>query len=858
MARKATIAALVLLAAGWVALPSFLDRLVTQNRAALRQQIEAAFGRAADFADARFSAWRGFSLTAQNFRVADDPHFAATPLIEAKEIRLPLRWLPLFMGRLEIERLVLSEPEIQIVRDERGRLNLWSSPVAAEARWLAWALEIEKGTIAFVDRSAQEPIEITIQSVDLELSERDGNGWRKLRVAANALPGRAREENLAVEGWVKPPEAGADWTSSPLNLWIRTDGLLITNLVRAVPILRDNLADYLGVVGPVRVQARVRGTFLRPDIQDVKLTGAFFGATKPNVRLTGELHCPGEALCDDPSAKGEIDIDSADLERLRKIPALAPIVPEALSAEGPLTLAAKLAGRLSDLQVNARVEARQSTLRLRPWLVKPKGMPASLELAMAVQKDQTRLDKSLLRLHNLKLYLSGSAERSPRQRIVLHARTDGAELSGWERVLAPIAGYRLRGKTQFDLAVVRAFDAAAPRTTIRGNWSVSGASVHDPKTRRRIDEAAFEMVFDGEEGRIADGSLRVGSTPLKLQAVVRNFSDPLVQYVLRSPQVRVADFIEPPFQSSDQMTGFHAMGEIRSANAGAVVRSALFASSGSWQGVGYRNLSADLVWADGDLGIKRLSLEAMGGRLSVDGRLGLADAKRTALDLAVRVKDLDLKEFFAYGYLTPAYPLEGLLSMDGRFYGSGSNWEELRRSLTGKGKVELRSGTLRNFNLAASVLTNLEGLPGVNLVAAGSAPEKDRILAKTDTVFEALGGAFAIEKEKLTVRSLVWRAEDYTAFGDGWIDRDRHTRWEATLVMSPAFSRIVARERGNARFLLDRSGRLVVPFRIEGTLRRPQIKPDVRRLAEIIRNGLLGREPAPRASTTAAERGKRR
>ncbi|MGH7844754.1 MAG: AsmA-like C-terminal region-containing protein, partial [Candidatus Binatia bacterium] len=428
-------------------------------------------------------------------------------------------------------------------------------------------------------------------------------------------------------------------------------------------------------------------------------------------------------------------------------------------------------------------------------------------------------------------------------------RTDGFELAGWEKILPPISRYRLRGKTQFELAVARSFDSRDPRTTIRGNWNLHEVQVHDQQSRRRIEDASAEMVFDGDEARVTDASFRLGSTPMKLQGVLRNFSDPVFQYVLRSPKVRLADLHEVAGQPADAMTAFHATGEIRAGSGTPSIRNALFVSAGSWQGLPYRNLNAEVVWSATSITLKKLSLEALGGDFAASGSFGISDSNRLPLDVGLRVRNLDLNRLPVSGYFNSSYSLEGRLSIDAQFHGNGSSWNELGRSLTGKGSAQLSSGVLRNFNLAGAVLSDVNGLPGVvNLVADGNAAENEAILAKRDTFFDSLEASFSVEKGRLSTQDLVWRTDDYTALGEGWIDLDRSTRWNATLVMAPGFSQLVAQEHRNIRFLLDRNGRLVVPFRVEGTVRRPQIKPDVKRLAEVIQRGLLGRDSAPRRS----------
>ncbi len=57
--------------------------------------------------------------------------------------------------------------------------------------------------------------------------------------------------------------------------------------------------------------------------------------------------------------------------------------------------------------------------------------------------------------------------------------------------------------------------------------------------------------------------------------------------------------------------------------------------------------------------------------------------------------------------------------------------------------------------------------------------------------------------------------------------------------MSPQFTQDLMQEHRNVRHVVDRQGRLAVPFRLEGTLPNVQAKPDIRALGETLQKGLL-------------------
>jgi uncharacterized protein involved in outer membrane biogenesis len=86
--------------------------------------ISLALGRQVDVSSVhiRLLPHPGFDL--ENFVVHDDPAFSAEPVIRSQQVMAELRLSSLLRRRMEIARLSLSEPSLNLVRDREGRWNL--------------------------------------------------------------------------------------------------------------------------------------------------------------------------------------------------------------------------------------------------------------------------------------------------------------------------------------------------------------------------------------------------------------------------------------------------------------------------------------------------------------------------------------------------------------------------------------------------------------------------------------------------------------------------------------------------------------------------------------------------------------
>jgi uncharacterized protein involved in outer membrane biogenesis len=96
------------------------DRL----RMRIARSVGSALGRRVEISSAslRLLPRPGFDL--QNFIVYDDPAFSAEPILRSDEVAASLRLTSLLHGRLEISRLSLTEPSLNLVRNNQGHWNL--------------------------------------------------------------------------------------------------------------------------------------------------------------------------------------------------------------------------------------------------------------------------------------------------------------------------------------------------------------------------------------------------------------------------------------------------------------------------------------------------------------------------------------------------------------------------------------------------------------------------------------------------------------------------------------------------------------------------------------------------------------
>ena len=137
----------------------------------------------------------GFEL--ENFVVHDDPAFSAEPVLRAQEVSAFLRLSSLLRGRLEISRLSLTEPSLNLTRNDDGRWNIEhllertaQTSVAPtgkgryESRPAFPYIEAERGRINFKVGAEKKPFALT--DANYAIWQDSENGWG-MRLRAQPL-----------------------------------------------------------------------------------------------------------------------------------------------------------------------------------------------------------------------------------------------------------------------------------------------------------------------------------------------------------------------------------------------------------------------------------------------------------------------------------------------------------------------------------------------------------------------------------------------------------------------------------------------------------------------------------------------
>ena len=843
------------------ALVQSFKTLAEKNREQVHQELQRFLGKDATFDRFEASWWGGLGFSAQEFRIADNPRFAATPVVRAKELKLGVSLFQLVFGRIVVNSLTFQAPEFQIITDERGLLNLSALPVRKnESRSLATLrttvperkplsvsflvskIKVRNGRVDFIDRSVKEPAEIRVKNVEMDVKGLNPSGKTSIKFAAALSEGLGHD--VKINGVFGPLRQPHDWSQQPVELEMRFDSLSAMLLARALPFLRNRIPRELEVTGPLSLQARLEGTFDRPRITDVALKIPLLGSSNYNAILEGSMEVPEGRPWSEAQLKGKLTLNSLNLTQLRNLPFFKQTLPVALAMEGSVSASSRFEGSWADLRAGVLVKGEKSEIRYRDWLRKPAGRSAEFQAQISRQDKGLVLHESRLSLGASKMMVSGIIEQTAETYLRLKLRSDSSDLATWWRLVSPLPFNGATGTVDWDIVLEKNL-AAADGWKINGKLNLADSEFRHKETGRKIDQLDATIAFLGNAAVLKKGSFRLGSSHVSVAAKVSDLAEPRADYTLRSPELNLMDLPDFPVGNPSQLKNVKASGQIRWQDDVPLLAGTFTSSEGNLEASPYRALQGDITWTPEGLGFKNLSLQAFDGVLRADGYW--AQHELQGFTLKSETESIQLGSLLKQKFPQLKDRIEGHLNFRGRFNAATQNGAIATETLQGSGESSIQHGTIRGFNLIARILPGGGGDSAPSKGASRFPASLASLVERSYTPFDTLKASLRIEGQRIRTDDLLLVTPDYTITGAGWVGFDRTTQWNGMLVFSPRISQELQREYKLIRYLLDRRGRLSIAFRAEGRFPNVNFRPENRALAQVFRRSFPAKAGAPAA-----------
>jgi hypothetical protein len=282
---------------------------VSRLKARIANSISRAVGRPTEIGSVhlRFLPQPGFDL--ENLVIYEDAAFGAEPMLRAQEVTAVVRLWSLARGRLDIARLELTEPSLNLVRRADGRWNLEDllersdrTPLAPTAKSKSEArpgfpyIEASSGRINF--KAGQEKKSYTLLNADFALWQESENTWGA-RLKAEPL---RTDMNLSDTGLLRLSgiwQRAGSLRETPLRFSVEWDRAQLGQLTKLV------MGNDKGWRGTVRLEAALTGV---PAAMQVAVDAAIEDFHRYDISSSRGLnltaHCDGSYSSVEAMARG--------------------------------------------------------------------------------------------------------------------------------------------------------------------------------------------------------------------------------------------------------------------------------------------------------------------------------------------------------------------------------------------------------------------------------------------------------------------------------------------------------------------------------------------------------------------------
>ena len=776
----ALVGVVVLVIAGLLIYASLnLNSIIQANQALILAKASDALGRQVQANEITASVGWGVGVNIKSVQIADDPRFSQQPFIQVGEISCKVAMLPLLAKKLVIKRLTLEQPVIRVIRNPAGELNVESLGKKGHA-------QAQTPPSSGPQPQANAPSTSVEQGLMVAKPAKIGSESAALqRIAVN---------NLAVSGGQIIYQDAAPG-STPIKI-----GDADLEVEGFNPNSSFNIALKFALLS---------------DVQNFKASG------KIGPLLHGDALDPRQV----PFAM-KMTLGPLTLDRLRGVPQVGPKIPAKLSMPDPVSLQLRADGTVDAVAFEVVADLTSSRIVYLGLFNKPAGM------ALKVKANGNRRGTALaVSQANLTLAdLQAKASNISLDKGAVSAKVDSNRFSldSLAKTIAAMAKYDASGKAEMHIDAKVVEDKTPD---INGTITLAGVSLKPAGAKvPGITDINSTVKLAGNSASIEPTTFTTGGAHGTLEARAESLQPLRATYSLKADDIKVAQFA-PKRPADEELRQVSMTGNASQASGPIDVTAQVNSASGLVAGVPYQNLAVSADYAGQRAKIQSLNLSAFGGTIAAiaDATLGA----QPSFVATLKTQNIDMQQALTAEKAKMADNLRGQMSGEVSVAGRGSDFDEIKPTLQGKGQMAVKNGKLIGINLGAETLQKVKGIPGIdNLITPNVIARHPALFKDRDTQLDQASLSFVLQGPRMTTHDLTVASPDYRMLADGWLDMDKNVDMSAHVLMSKQFSADLRADRKNVVYLEDPDGQIDIPVIIRGQLPKPSILPNIQALAQ--------------------------
>ena len=829
-----------------------LNDLANQNKDQLLAQAEQALGRKVQIGEIGLTFWGGIGARLRNFALADDPAFSSDNFVQAADLQVNVKLMPLLNQEIEVKRVILHDPVIRVIRNAQGIFNFASlsggdmpdaPPDASDTTasigsggmpLLVALVNITNGDIQYTDQ--QENTALRISQLDLKVEDLSFDKPLRIELAAAIV---SDQQNFQLDATFGPLGKEIQVDTLAIDGSLTLDPLDMTAVQKALPQVAEAIPPGLGISGPVRISSQLSGTARALILSGLQLTASVFESSEPNVKVTGNVGPVGTDM-DALALNTDIAFGPAGLPQLLAFAPVAENLPPELSADGSASVNVHVEGTLKNLAFTATVDATQSSIQFGDQFYKAQGKRMVLSTDARMTPESIALQQAKIQLDTLELTSSGAVTLGDTLGVDLQLDSNSVDLAGWQEILPQLQDFSPTGQMELHTHV-KGDVGEEQLPDITGTFDLRQVSASFAQLPQPISDLNTDITFTGQGAELKNTSARIGKSVLQLAVRIARFMPLDATYTFTSPELWLADVqaSNGAEASSDVLKTLKSAGTARMENEQLAFSGTVSSAQGRLVNIDYTDFQTTLSLLNEIAKIDSVSLQTLGGSVKASGQYDMG-ATPPHFQVTSQISDIELGEVFRAQMINALQYVRGKANFNLDLAGGGEDWEAIKQTLQGQGKFEVNQGALVDLNIADEVLSNITGIPGLTSIVSQKVRKKyPAIWGGTDTEFADLGSQLTFREGKILLDGVYLNAVDYATRGDGWLDYDRQIDFHGQIILAQNLSKDIQDTVKVAKYISNTQGRVAIPFALSGTLPEAKPLPDIATLTRQVQQGAV-------------------
>jgi uncharacterized protein involved in outer membrane biogenesis len=786
--KKAIIVILGILLLIIISAVFILPRVIALNKFKGRIEaiLETSLNRKVFLGDIGLTFWPGIGAEVKDVRIANVAGFSDKDFARLKALQILIKILPLLTGNVKVDRFILAEPTISIEKNRAGKFNFSDlmeeekKPVEKEAKeekgarfvkgLMVSKASIDGGELRYLDYSKPQRKELLIQDIDLNL--RDVSLEKPINFE---LSFRLKEtpKKITLEGSVGPLGKDANVMEVPVAAVLEMKDLDLEPF-------RELLKNGSTIGGALSLNLRAEGR--ANEAVRVDLAGSIkefsYGAKEKAYLKNLDVAIKQKAALNLREEK--ITIETGELSLGDLVVNMKGAITRVTSQPDlDVTVAAKdlpLSGLGEKFPAADALAGLTATGGIN-WSVKGQ-TGSNVQLT-----GNTSLARLSYRDPNTQETLVQDLDIDIKHSLVFDVKRDTLNIKDLALtvqetpVIVKGAISQLQESPSMDLNL-------GAEKIVLSKWKKAFPLLQE--TADVEGDVKINASLKGRLDRVVDIRFLVNSDRLEVDRVRKKESGQKQAKVHEKAKGRVEE-------KGDIFAGFDGEGKIT-------------IGQGRFEKITFQNFAANLVKKGGVFDLTSMAFDTFKGRITGKGQVDMT-GKPALYRFDTKVDGVEAHEIYNT-FASPKDMLFGLLLTDFTATGAGFEEQEFTKSLDAKGRLELRDGRLTTFSLLKEI-ASIANLLGVETYA-------------DETRFNNLSMNFKIESGRILTDNLSLTVKDFDLKASGNIGLDKTIDLSANAWLpsrlggkTPSFTQYI--------FERDEKGRLLIPFRMAGSLMRPKL-----------------------------------